>query len=94
MTDHSDLIAELRVACPHCERTVATANDLYNHVKAKHGAKLARKLPRPKVEREQSVGEWLADALLDYAAGIEPDEALMLMFPEQFREVRRVRDRR
>lgn len=94
MSDHSDLIAESRVACPHCERTVATANDLYNHVKAKHGAKLARKLPRPKVEREQSVGEWLADALLDYAAGIEPDEALMLMFPEQFREVRRVRDRR
>lgn len=90
MTDHS--VAGLRVACPHCERTVATANDLYNHVKAKHGAKLARKLPRP--EREQSIANQLVEALDDYALGIEPPEHLMLMFPENFEEVRRVRDRR
>lgn len=72
-------MADARHACPHCDRQLGDANALYRHVKAKHGRKLAQPL-RPQTEREPSMGELVADAMLARACGEPVDPIIAEMF--------------
>lgn len=66
-------------ACPHCERSFPERNALYQHVKAKHGKKAARAV-HPPVEREQSMGDLVAEAMLARACGEPVEEWIAVMF--------------
>lgn len=66
-------------ACPYCPRTLADANGLYSHVKAKHGKRKAYPF-RVVSEREPSMAE-MHVALIEARAMGEPvDPTLAEMF--------------
>ena len=65
--------------CPHCRKAVPDANALFQHVKAKHGAKAAKVFRQPR--ESDSVASELIDAL---QSGERPAH-LVAMFPEEFR---------
>jgi hypothetical protein len=70
------------VHCPHCTASFADENARYQHAKAKHGKKAAREL-RP--AREQSLGEGLAEAVIAFKCGEEPDPYFVMVFPDAFK---------
>ncbi len=70
-------------ACAHCDRTFPDTNSLWQHTKAKHGAKAAKAV-RPPRDREPSLGEDLAEAISDARAGQSVEGYLLDMFRDQF----------
>ena len=79
----------MTVICPHCDRTFATANDLYNHAKDRHGRRAARALREPSDDDETSVADQLVEAMLNASMGEDVDEAVELMFPDEIADARR-----
>jgi len=64
-----------RICCPHCQKRVADKNGLYQHMRVKHHSKAQqreRKALRRDIvgEREPSMGELLAQAQMERAAGL------------------------
>ena len=47
--------------CPHCDRSFSNANDRWQHARAKHGNRAARRL-RSARDNEPSMGELVAEA--------------------------------
>lgn len=67
--------------CPACARSFAGSNARFQHVKAKHGAKLAKTVRPP---REMSLGDELTEAIMAAHAGEPVEEYLYAMFRDQF----------
>lgn len=65
--------------CPHCRKSVADSNALFQHVKAKHGPAAARVFRQPR-EESDSIASELVDAI---QSGERPAH-LVAMFPESF----------
>ncbi len=65
--------------CPHCRKTVADANALFQHVKAKHGPAAARVFRQPR-EASDSIASELVDALQSASRPAH----LVAMFKESF----------
>lgn len=73
----------MTTTCPHCGKSVAGKNALWQHVKSMHGAKAAKVFKQPR-ESEQSIADELVEAIEAHAAGIAPPDHLLSMFPEAF----------
>lgn len=82
------------ISCPHCDRKFREANDVYNHIKMKHGGPAkARRFRRENMpEREPSIAEDLTDAMLAAACGEDVPEHIAMMFPDEIDDIRRQRE--
>jgi hypothetical protein len=77
------------VPCPHCGALFADRNDVYQHIKRRHGGKLARQY-RPSVieQRDPSLASELVDALVSAACGEPVPDYIEAMFPEDVADAR------
>ncbi|SFV11862.1 MULTISPECIES: hypothetical protein [Methylobacterium] len=81
--------------CPHCNRTLASTEALFSHVKAKHGLKAARacvpehpvfvreaerRARRQGGDPEPSTADLVIEAQLDRAMGLPVDRDIAEMF--------------
>lgn len=74
-----------KVACQACEKSFPTLNDLYQHIKVKHGRKAAREVRKLMPRPEPSLGEELVEASIAWRCeGVQPPEYLRAMFPDHF----------
>lgn len=71
------------VRCPHCRKTVADVNALYQHVKVKHRGPIKQgKHKRP--FRQPRESDSIASELVDALQSGERPAHLAAMFPEEF----------
>lgn len=81
--------------CPHCNRTLASTEALFSHVKAKHGLKAARacvpdhpvfvreaerRARRQGNDRDPSMSDLVIEAQLNRAMGLPVDRDIAEMF--------------
>ncbi|MBN9235169.1 MULTISPECIES: hypothetical protein [Phyllobacteriaceae] len=77
--------------CPHCTGVLFIGhNDVFQHIKARHGKKAARQYrARHDEPREPSLGVQLSEALVAAARGEPVPEHIEAMFPKYLAEARR-----